>query len=100
MRTWQVERRKRTRHLIELGGLIVKAGVVDLTGDDRATIFGALLWTADKLKSDQGERARALWAAKGKQAFESNAATQEADRTGAAGTQIVDPKDHRGSGLA
>jgi hypothetical protein len=34
------------------------------------TIFGALLWMADKLKSDQGERARALWAAKGKQAFE------------------------------
>ena len=40
MRTWQVKRRKRTRHLIELGGLVVKAGIVDLTGDDRATIFG------------------------------------------------------------
>jgi hypothetical protein len=50
MRTWQVEHRKRTRHLIELGGLVVKAGIVDLTGDDRATIFGALLWGADKLK--------------------------------------------------
>jgi hypothetical protein len=24
MRTWQVERHKRTRHLIELGGLVVK----------------------------------------------------------------------------
>jgi hypothetical protein len=36
MRTWQVARRKRTRHLIELGGLVVKAGVVDLTNDDRA----------------------------------------------------------------
>jgi Conjugal transfer protein TraD len=69
MRTWQIERRKRTRHLIELGGLVVKAGIVDLTGDDRAMIFGALLWCADKLKSDQGERARALWAAKGKEAF-------------------------------
>ena len=75
MRTWQVERRKRTRHLIELGGLVIKAGIVDLTGDDRATIFGALLWSADKLKSDQGERARALWAAKGKQAFEAGTAT-------------------------
>lgn len=69
MRTWQVERRKRTRHLIELGGLVVKAGLVDLTGDDRATILGALLWMADKLQSDQRERVRALWAAKGKQAF-------------------------------
>lgn len=77
MRSWQVERRKRTRHLIELGGLVVKAGLVNLTGDDRATILGALLWMADKLQSDQGERARALWAAKGSQAFEADLATYE-----------------------
>jgi Conjugal transfer protein TraD len=75
MRTRQVERRKRTRHLIELGGLVVKSGIVELTGDDRATIFGALLWMADKLKSDQSERAHALWAARGKQAFEADPAT-------------------------
>ena len=75
MRTWQIERRKRARHLIELGGLVVKAGIVDLTGDDRATILGALLWMADRLQSDQGERARALWAAKGKQAFEADPTT-------------------------
>jgi hypothetical protein len=74
MRTWHVERRKRTRHLIELGGLVVKAGIVELTGD-RAIIFGALLWMADKLRSDQGERARGLWAAKGKQAFDMDSAT-------------------------
>jgi hypothetical protein len=77
MRSWQVERRKRTRHLIELGGLVVKAGIVDLTGDDRATLFGALLWMADRLKSDQGDHARALWAAKGKQAFEADTATHK-----------------------
>ena len=70
MRTWQVERRKRTRHLIELGGLVIKAGIVDLTGDDRSMIYGALLWMADKLQSERGEYARALWAAKGKQALE------------------------------
>jgi len=70
MRAWQIERRQRTRHLIELGGLVVKAGIVDLTGDDRATIYGALLWVADRLQSDQAERARALWTAKGKQAFD------------------------------
>jgi hypothetical protein len=75
MGTWQVERRKRTRHLIELGGLVIKAGIVDLTSDDRDTIFGALLWMADKLQSDQGEQARAVWTAKGKQAFEANLAT-------------------------
>ncbi|PRD43033.1 hypothetical protein C5748_12515 [Phyllobacterium phragmitis] len=74
MRSWQVERRKRTRHLIELGGLVVKAGIVELTGDDRAMIFGALLWMADKLDSQDGERARALWSAKGKNAFEDGGA--------------------------
>ena len=67
--------RKRTRHLIELGGLIVKAGIVDLTGDDRTTILGALIWIAEKLRGDQREQARALWAAKGKQAFEAGTAT-------------------------
>jgi hypothetical protein len=77
MRAWQVERRKRTRHLIELGGLVVKAGIVDLTGDDRTTILGALVWMADKLKSNQGEQARALWAAKGKQAFAPDPATRK-----------------------
>jgi hypothetical protein len=44
--------------------------------------FGALLWMVDKLKSEQGERARELWAAKGKQAFETDPAThKETDRT-------------------
>lgn len=69
MRSWQQERRRRTRHLIELGGLVVKAGVVELTGDDRTMIYGALLWMADTLQSDQGARARGLWAEKGKRAF-------------------------------
>ena len=69
MRNWAIERRKRTRHLIELGGLVVKAGVVELTGDDRAMIYGALIWMAEKLKSEDGERARKLWADKGKEAF-------------------------------
>jgi hypothetical protein len=52
---------------------------VELTGDDRATVYGALLWMADKLQSDRGEHARKLWAAKGKQAFEADLATT--DRT-------------------
>ncbi|MBN9254819.1 MULTISPECIES: conjugal transfer protein TraD [unclassified Mesorhizobium] len=69
MRTWQVERRKRTRQLIELGGLVVKAGIVELTNDDRAIIYGAMLWIAGKLQSHEGGHARDLWATKGKQAF-------------------------------
>ena len=66
MRAWQVERRKRTRHLIELGGLVVKAGIVDLTGDDRAIILGALLWMADKLKSNRGRTGASALGRKGK----------------------------------
>jgi Conjugal transfer protein TraD len=82
MRTWQIERRKRTRHLIELGGLVVKAGIVELTGDDRATIYGALLWIGEKLKSDQSGQALALWGATGKQAFEADPAIRKGgDRT-------------------
>ena len=69
MRTWQIERRKRTRHLIELGGLVIKTGIVDLTGDDRAMIYGAMIWMAEKLKGEDGERARELWTRKGKAAF-------------------------------
>ena len=73
MRTWQVERRRRTRHLIELGGLVVKAGIVDLTGDDRSMIYGALLWMADKLQSEGGEHARGVWTKLGKIAFTADA---------------------------
>jgi hypothetical protein len=49
-------RRKRTRHLIELGGLVVKSGVVDLTGDDRAIVSGALIWMADNSSSMTAKR--------------------------------------------
>ncbi|RUX32402.1 MULTISPECIES: conjugal transfer protein TraD [unclassified Mesorhizobium] len=69
MRIWQVERRKRTRQLIELGGLVIKAGVVELTNDDRAVIYGALLSMADKLTSDRGEQLRKIWSTRGREAF-------------------------------
>ena len=81
MRTWQVERRKRTRHLIELGGLVVKAGIVDLTGDDRSTIFGAMIWMAEKLKSEDGEHARDTWTKLGKMGFEMERPAGAYDRT-------------------
>ena len=51
MREWQVKRRERTRQLIELGGLVVKAELVELTDDDRATLYGAFLTVAIKLRS-------------------------------------------------
>ncbi|MEP7456307.1 conjugal transfer protein TraD [Phyllobacterium sp. SB3] len=39
-------------------------------GGERAMIYGALIWIADKLKSEDNEQARELWAGKGKEAFE------------------------------
>lgn len=91
MRTWQVERRKRTRHLIELGGLVVKAGIVDPTGDDRTIIYGAMIWIAEKLKSDQGEHARGVWTELGKMAFEMERPTGPERRSAtAAGSDEID----------
>lgn len=68
-----MKRRERTRHLIELGGLVVKAGLADLTDDDRATIYGAFLTVADKLRSEEGGNVLALWQRKGKRAFDAEA---------------------------
>jgi hypothetical protein len=75
MREWVVKRRERTRHLIELGGLVVKAGLVDLTDDDRATLYGAFLTVADKLHGDERGHSLALWQRKGKRAFEAEKET-------------------------
>lgn len=73
MREWQVKRRIRTRQLIELGGLVTKAGLVELTGDDRAALYGAFLWMAAKLQTEEGEHALTQWKRKGKRAFASEA---------------------------
>ena len=74
MREWQIKRRERTRHLIELGGLVVKAGLIELADDDRAMLYGAFLRIADKLRSDDGAHAAALWRKRGARAFDSDAA--------------------------
>jgi hypothetical protein len=73
MREWQIKRRERTKQLIELGGLVVKAELVELTDDDRATLYGAFLTVAAKLRSEDRDQALAVWKRKGKRAFESEA---------------------------
>src|SRR3546814_5017032 len=73
-REWQLRRRERTRQLIELGGLVVKAGLVDVADDDRAMLYGAFLRIAEKLRSDEGAHAAALWRKRGARAFESEVA--------------------------
>ncbi len=69
-RAWAVKRRERTRQLIELGGLIAKAGLVDLTNDDRAVIFGILVEAAARLRSEDREQVLTLWRRRGKRAFD------------------------------
>ncbi|PXA77566.1 conjugal transfer protein TraD [Caulobacter sp. D4A] len=72
-RAWVVKRRERIRHLIELGGLVQKAGLVDLTRDDRAALYGAFLTLAAMLKGADAEHTLALWRRGGKRAFEAEA---------------------------
>ena len=72
-----MQRRERTRHLIELGGLVQKAGLVDLTEDDRATLYGAMLELAAKARSDDTRDVLALWKRRGKRAFEMEETNEE-----------------------
>lgn len=69
-----VERRERTRHLIELGGLVAKAGLVDLTEDDRAALYGALLELAERLQTEERAQSLQLWRRRGQRAFAREAA--------------------------
>jgi hypothetical protein len=48
-------RKKDTREKIELGGLIVKAG---MRYEKRALLLGALIDAARRIKDDEGERTR------------------------------------------
>ena len=81
-RDWVQERRARTRQLIELGGLVQKAGLIELLDDDRATLLGALLELAGRLQQ-QGDgcqeeapaNLKAQWRRHGLRAF-------DADNTG------------------
>lgn len=69
--------RERTRQLIELGGLVAKSGLVELTGDDRAALYGAMLEMAARLRGDDAERALLLWRRRGQRAFADDAEKQE-----------------------
>jgi hypothetical protein len=68
-REWVVKRRARTRHLIELGGLVQKSGLVDLTGDDRAVLYGAFLDIASMLQGNDSEDRMTFWRRRGSRAF-------------------------------
>lgn len=69
-----MKRRERTRQLIELGGLVAKADLIELTGDDRAVIFGLLIDAAATLRGERHEQQLLLWRRRGQRAFEAAAA--------------------------
>ena len=76
-RQWVQDRRARTRQLIELGGLVQKAGLVELLEDDRATMLGALLETADRLHGREKEdpyHLKARWRRRGLRVFDADTA--------------------------
>ncbi|MBU0555677.1 MAG: conjugal transfer protein TraD [Alphaproteobacteria bacterium] len=76
-RAWIVKRRERTRQLIELGGLVAKAGLIELTDDDRTVIFGILVEAAAALHGEDRDKALLLWCRRGKRAFEALAPERE-----------------------
>lgn len=87
-RDWVQERRARTRQLIELGGLVQKARLVELLDDDRVTLLGALLDIAGRLQQQEDGRQegqaetpadlKARWRRRGMRAFDTdNAAAAE-----------------------
>ena len=76
-RGWVLQRRERTRHLIELGGLVQKAGLVDLADDDRATISGALLELVGRAREGATGDTLTLWKRRGKRAFDAEADERE-----------------------
>lgn len=91
-RQWVQDRRARTRHLIELGGLVQKAGLIELVDDERATLLGALLELAARLREQEdehtGEDARDLmtrWRRRGLRAFD----TDKEAATTVTGTRIA-----------
>ncbi len=81
-RDWVQERRARTRQLIELGGLVQKAGLVELLHDDRAALLGAMMELADQLRGGREEgtgadartsaQLTAAWRHRGLRAFEAD----------------------------
>jgi hypothetical protein len=60
-----MERRARTRKLIELGGLVQKSGLVTVANDDRALILGALISLVGELQDREEKEKRAKWRALG-----------------------------------
>lgn len=73
-----MKRRERTRQLIELGGLVAKAGLVELIDDDRAVIYGLLIGAAGRLQGPDREQQLLLWRRRGRRAFDEAGSVDQA----------------------
>ena len=91
-RDWAKARKERTRHLIELGGLVLKADLIELLDDDRAALLGALLDIATQLR-DTGDadpaHLRARWRRAGLRAFEAERNAADAGNGQEEGSKAV-----------
>ena len=67
-----MDRRARTRKLIELGGLVQKSGLVTVANDDRALILGALIIIVRILEGQSANEKRAEWRALGDAALKAS----------------------------
>src|SRR3546814_18579952 len=56
-----------------LGGLVEKAGLVELADEDRATLYGALLDCTARVQGDDAGNVLALWKRRGKREFDAEA---------------------------
>ncbi|WGF91071.1 conjugal transfer protein TraD [Marinivivus vitaminiproducens] len=71
-REWVQARRERTRHLIQMGGLVDKAGLADLTDHKNNTLLGALLLVAERLAKDDTGSFRETCRQRGRAAFDAD----------------------------
>ena len=68
-----LERRARTRRLIEAGSLVEEAGLLDQFNDDRDALLGAYLELSQIVRSENGANALAIWKRRGQRCRERDA---------------------------
>ena len=83
-------RRERTRHLIELGCLVQKAGLVGIADDDRALLYGAFLALALQMQGEDAAEVKLLFRRRGSRAFATEAEEADAARAQGRGPRIPD----------
>ena len=55
------ERYARTRHLIELGALVEKSGLIDLISHDQDIFYGAMIYLVTQASSADGRTLLTAW---------------------------------------